>query len=112
MFLISVFLNGFPTSLPSFSNLPRLLPQKRGRRGKKLTGDSSKNGIINEKLKQQKMKSAESSMKGRRILNDAMGGIDMNNIQNLLHGVDMNLNDIQMEDLFEEDNAERKQRQK
>merc|ERR1712176_525509 len=98
MFLVSVFLNGFPTSLPSFSNLPRLLPQKRGRRGKRSKGDSS--GIINENLQIPFQKEKLKKQKGRKILNDVLG--DMNNIQNLLHDVDMNLHDIQMDDLFEE----------
>ena len=59
-------------------------------------GDASR---LKDKLRQN-IKGAGSSNSDRKMLEDVMG--DMNNIQNLVNGVDMNLNDIQMDDLFED----------
>merc|ERR1712228_702975 len=103
MFSVSVFLNGFPTSLPSFSSMPRLFPQRGSRKGRR--GKNKRDNNIKEKLKQNSER-AEPPDNSRKILKDVMS--DMNNIQNLLHDVDMNLDDIQMDDLFQ-DKEEKKQ---
>merc|ERR1712154_452664 len=96
MFLVSMSLNGWPgipTSLPS---MPRLFPSKGERRRNRR--DKINENTIKQQLRQKTME----QNKGRKLLEDI--GSDMNNIQNILHGVDMNLNeiekDIEIDDLL------------
>eukprot|EP01084_Bolivina_argentea_P058196 106277_1 len=105
MFIISMSLNGWPgipTSLPS---MPRLFPSKnrRNRRGQKNNKFGSEtNDIIKEQLRQ-KQKGKQEINPGnnnRKILQDIVS--DMNNIQNIVDRMDINLNDIEIDDLFKD----------